>query len=144
MESAREMNLENEPRKRSRPVGIVIAVVVVVLGLVFWWGLRGARGDRGGEGTAGRSHGGGRGRGGAQAVPVAIATAEKRDLPVYLTGLGTVTAINTVTVKSRVDGQIVELPFREGQDVRKGELLAVIDPRPFEVQVRQAESNLAK
>jgi multidrug efflux system membrane fusion protein len=144
MEASQEMNLETKEKKRSRAVGWVVAGVVV-LGLIFWWGLRGAQGDRGADaGASGRGAGPGRGKGGAQTVPVAIATAERRDVPVYLTGLGTVTAVNTVTIKSRVDGQIVGLPFREGQDVHKGDLLVVIDPRPFEVQVRQSESNLAK
>jgi membrane fusion protein, multidrug efflux system len=81
---------------------------------------------------------------GSAAVPVAVANAEKRDLPVYLTGLGTITAFNTVTVKTRVDGQIVSVAFREGQDVRQGDLLMVIDPRPYEVQLAQAQANLAK
>ena len=77
-------------------------------------------------------------------VPVAVATVERRDMPVYLAGLGTVTAYNTVNVKSRVDGQLVQVAFREGQEVRKGDLLAVIDPRPFEVQLSQAQANLYK
>jgi multidrug efflux system membrane fusion protein len=77
-------------------------------------------------------------------VPVTVATAEKRDVPIYLSGLGTVTAFNTVTVRSRVDGQIVQAPFREGQEVQKGDLLVVIDPRPFEVQLEQAQANLVR
>ena len=73
-----------------------------------------------------------------RAVPVAGATARKGDLDVYLTGLGTVTALNTVTVRSRVDGQLIRVHFREGQLVHEGDLLAEIDPRPFEVQLMQA------
>src|SRR6478672_4924914 len=75
-------------------------------------------------------------------VPVAVATAERRDVPVYLKGLGTVTASNTVSVKSRVDGQLAQVNFKEGQHVNQGDLLAVIDPRPFQVALEQAQANL--
>jgi multidrug efflux system membrane fusion protein len=74
-------------------------------------------------------------------VPVAVATAERRDVPVYLKGLGSVTASNTVSVKSRVDGQLAQVNFKEGQHVNTGELLAVIDPRPFQVALDQAQAN---
>jgi multidrug efflux system membrane fusion protein len=66
------------------------------------------------------------------------------DLPVYFNGLGTVTAFNTVTVRSRVDGQITKINFKEGQSVRQGEDLVDIDSRPFQVQLEQAEGQLAK
>jgi membrane fusion protein, multidrug efflux system len=80
----------------------------------------------------------------ARPVPVVTAAARTGDIPVYLRGLGTVTAFNTATVKSRVDGQLLSVPVKEGQTVREGELLAQIDPRPFEVQLQQAEGQLAK
>jgi multidrug efflux system membrane fusion protein len=77
-------------------------------------------------------------------VPVAVAVARKGDMPVNLTGLGTVTSLNSVLVKSRVDGQLLRVAFTEGQMVRVGDLLAEIDPRPFQVQLMQAEGQLAK
>ncbi len=77
-------------------------------------------------------------------VPVAITTARRADLPVFLTGLGSVTPSNSVSIKSRVDGQLVEVAFKEGQQVTKGQLLAVIDSRPFEVQLAQARATLAR
>src|SRR5262249_20764969 len=65
-----------------------------------------------------------------------------QDLPIYLNGLGSVQAFYTVNVKSRVDGQLVEVKFREGEFVRKGDLLAVVDPRPYQVQLDQAQAQL--
>jgi multidrug efflux system membrane fusion protein len=81
---------------------------------------------------------------GARRVPVAAVAVRTGDMAVYLSGLGTVTPLETVTVKSRVDGQLIRVAFREGQLVRRGDLLAEIDPRPFEVQLAQAEGMAAK
>jgi multidrug efflux system membrane fusion protein len=89
--------------------------------------------------------GGKSGRGGGQStIPVAVAKAEVRDLPILLNGLGSVDAFNTVAVKSRLDGQLIKVNVREGQEVKQGELLAEIDPRPYEVQLSQAQATLFK
>ena len=125
--------------------------VLVVAGMVVGvWYFRGARTPseaanpsapavpgrgRGGPGDAGM---------GNFSVPVVAAVAQHGDLPVYFNGLGTVTAFNTVTVRSRVDGQIVNVAFKEGQFVHEGDLLVQIDSRPFQVQLEQAEGQLAK
>jgi len=77
-----------------------------------------------------------------QTVPVTVALAQQEDLPIYLNGLGSVQANYTVNVKSRVDGQLVEVKFREGEFGKKGDLLAVIDPRPYQVQLDQAQAQL--
>jgi multidrug efflux system membrane fusion protein len=79
-----------------------------------------------------------------RSVPVAVATAVEQDMPVYLTGLGSVTAYNTVSVRSRVDGQLIQVNFKEGQQVNKGDLLILIDPRPFQVQLASAQAQLYK
>lgn len=77
-------------------------------------------------------------------TPVFVSPTRKGDMNIYLTGLGSVTSLNTVTVRSRVDGQLMEVHFQEGQDVTKGSLLAVIDPRPFQVLLTQAEGQMAR
>jgi multidrug efflux system membrane fusion protein len=87
---------------------------------------------------------GGRGGGAQMTIPVAVAKAEVRDLPIMLNGLGSVDAFNTVAVKSRIDGQLIKVNVKEGQEVKQGELLAEIDPRPYEVQLSQTQATLFK
>ena len=77
-------------------------------------------------------------------LPVTAATVEIKDFPIYRVGLGTVQAYNTVTVKVRVDGEIQKIAFHEGQDVRTGDLLAQIDPRPYQALLQQAEADKAR
>jgi len=84
------------------------------------------------------------GKNAPRAIPVTGSAATTGDLGVYFNGLGTVTALNTVTVRSRVDGQLVRVAFQEGQYVHQGDLLAEIDPRPFQVQLTQALGQQAK
>jgi len=81
---------------------------------------------------------------GPKAVPVVTVTAERRDVPVWLEGLGTVTGVQQVVVRPQVDGRLDQVYFKEGQTVRRGQLLAQIDPRPFSVQLHSAEGALAR
>jgi len=120
----------------------VVAAVLVAGG--FWYHY--SRSNQGNSVAAGAK---GAGPGGPNAmgnfvVPVVTATATRGDLPVFFNGLGNVTAFNTVTVRSRVDGQIVKISFVEGQYVKEGDSLIEIDPRPYQVQQEQAEGQLAK
>jgi multidrug efflux system membrane fusion protein len=120
---------------RKRWIGLAAALgMVAVLGLALYGRGKTAKGQ---PGTAGNTAGG-------PPVPVIVARVGQRDMPVYLDGLGSVSAFNTVTVKSRVDGQLVKVAFVEGQEVHQGDLLAQVDPRPFEIQVRQAEAAQAR
>jgi multidrug efflux system membrane fusion protein len=75
---------------------------------------------------------------------VGVANVQQRDMPVYLVGLGSVTPLYSVNVKTRVDGQLVQVDFKEGQFVRKGQQLALIDPRPFQVALNQAQAQKFK
>ncbi len=75
---------------------------------------------------------------GPAGIPVTVAVAEAKDVPIYIRGLGTVQAYKTVSVKSRVDGQIVKVDFHEGQDVKEGDLLFQIDPRPYQAALDRA------
>src|SRR5580700_10735104 len=81
---------------------------------------------------------------GPHTVSVAVAKVQQQDMPVYLVGLGSVTAFYTANIKSRVDGQIMRVNFQEGQTVKQGDLLIVIDPRPFQVQLEQMQAQIFK
>ena len=121
---------------RKRWIGLAVVLALVAVGALIFRASP--------KTTPTQSSAGGRGIPGNLPVPVVTASVVERDIPVYLEGLGSVIAFNTVTVKSRVDGQLVKVAFREGQEVREGDLLAQVDPRPFEIQLKQAEAALAK
>ncbi|MFY0837651.1 MdtA/MuxA family multidrug efflux RND transporter periplasmic adaptor subunit [Klebsiella pneumoniae] len=127
-----------------------VLVVAIVAGGAYWFwqGRETANGQppaATGQGAKAPGSGGGRhGRFGATLAPVQAATATRESVPRYLSGLGTVTAANTVTVRSRVDGQLLAIHFTEGQQVKAGDLLAEIDPSQFKVNLAQAQAELAK
>ena len=119
-----------------RWLAVLLAVILLIVVAVYW--LRTPSGD---AQTSAKNR---RSGSGALDVPVVTAKVQTGDLDVYLSGLGTVTALNTVTLKSRVDGQLDKVLFQEGQMVSTGQLLAEIDPRPFQVQLAQAEGQLVR
>ena len=125
---------------------LAAGVAVVVIAAVLYW--RHAHNSApAGTQASGQQHptsGGRRGMRGAALAPVQAATATSQSVPRYLTGLGTITAANTVTVRSRVDGQLMAIHFQEGQQVKAGDLLAEIDPSQFRVALAQAQGQLAK
>lgn len=131
-----------------RVVAIALSLgVIAVLGWFFWLKPSAVDGADA-KAVAGEkaADGGGRGRKGDAdgPVPVAIGEVARRDVPIYLDGLGTVTAFNTVTVRPQVSGQLVSVAFEEGQEVRKGDLLAQIDARSFDAQLQQAQAQKAQ
>ncbi|WP_410014061.1 MdtA/MuxA family multidrug efflux RND transporter periplasmic adaptor subunit [Sodalis sp. RH24] len=139
-------------KRNGRLLLLITTLLILLIGAFFIW--RHVREQPAAEPTAAARPGAARpetgrrgGRAGRHAQtlsPVQAATAQSRSVPRFLTGLGTVTAAGTVTVRSRVDGQLMALHFAEGQWVKAGTLLAQIDPRPFEVALLQAKGQLAK
>lgn len=112
-----------------------VVVALLLAGAGYWW-------YQGGESS--RSTAKGPPGGMTPPVPVKVEAAKVENLDIYLRGLGTVTAYATVTVRSRVQGQLIEVSFKEGDRVKAGDLLARIDPRPFQVALDQAKGTLAQ
>lgn len=126
-------------------IALAVVVVIVVGGIGFRL-LHKPAAEDGAQGQGrGQHRGQGAGDGGAPGqdkdaapVPVTVESVVKQDVPVYLTALGTVQALNTVTVNPQISGQMLSINFKEGQEVKKGDLLAQIDPRPFQAAYDQA------
>src|SRR5579871_6199213 len=117
--------------KKSRTITWILLIAVVAGGGYYGWSRYRAAQEAQAAANAKRT---------APAVRVSIAPVEKSDFPVYLTGLGTVQGFNTVLVRTRVDGQIDKIAFKEGQSVREGDLLAEIDPRPYQAALDAAKA----
>jgi len=136
--------------RRAQILGGVIAIVVVAaLGWLAWdltheSKTAGGAQSAGGFGGAGGGRGGGGGGARGPAVTVGVATAEKADVPVVLEALGTVTPIATVKVRSQVNGTLQQVLYREGQMVKQGQVLAIVDPRQFEMALQQATGQRMK
>jgi membrane fusion protein, multidrug efflux system len=139
---------EVAPRRSIMRLVVLFVVIAVAVGAVIGW-RRVHSAEAAGQADPAQQQGAGNranrnARGGGAAVAVVVATARRQDLPVYLDGLGSAQAFNTVTVKTRIDGQLIEVDFKEGQDVKAGDLLAKIDSRPYEVALNQMRAVLLK
>lgn len=131
---------------RRRWLWLLLVVIIAGGSYYFWKRSQAPAADSTAAAGAGKGkRGGPGGPGGANAImPVGVAVAKTSDVNIYLSGLGGVTPTATATVKSRVDGQLMKLHFKEGQLVKAGDLLAEIDPRPYQVAVTQAQGQLAR
>ncbi len=125
------------PAVRRRRWPWVVGLAVIVIAVAFLWLRPGAAQSAKSRSASGRDAA-------SRAVPVTGAVARVSDLSIYITGLGAVTPVKTVTVHTRVDGQLVKVDYKEGQQVKEGDLLAELDPRPFEVQLHEAQGQMAK
>lgn len=138
------MNKNKNAKKR---VSLIIALIVVIAGGYAYWQFNAAKTTPPENKETQATNSQNRGTSGSRRPPlppVQVATSTQEDVPQFLSALGTVKATNSVTVTSRVEGQLMALHFTEGQHVQKGDLLAEIDSRPFEVQLAQAKGQLAK
>ncbi len=127
------------PPKKKKHTGWAWLVVALAIGALAYYMHVSAPAP----GTTGSGKKGGKGKGAMRDVPVAVAKAHRGSVPIYLDGLGTVSAYYTVLVRSRVDGQLMSVPVNEGDMVKEGQVIAEIDPRPYEVMLEQAQGNMA-
>ncbi|CAB3718599.1 MdtA/MuxA family multidrug efflux RND transporter periplasmic adaptor subunit [Paraburkholderia rhynchosiae] len=144
---------ENSPgavrSHRGRNIALIV-VALVILGFVLWrWHPWGSPGGAGAASGASAAHSGRPGRGGPGGManmpqPVHVATATQGEMPVVLTALGTVTPLASVTVLPQLSGTLQDVYFKEGQMVKKGDLLAQIDPRPYQISLDNAQGTLAR
>jgi multidrug efflux system membrane fusion protein len=132
-----------KPKKRGILWVLLLAIIAGVAGYAVWRAGQPGAIPQQAQGFGGRGKKGGRGGGGLGPVPVVTAKVKRADMPVYLIGLGNVAGFYTATVKSRVDGQLMKVNFNEGDLVKEGQELIEIDPRPYQVQLEQAEGTLA-
>ena len=130
----------SKPKKRGF---IWFFFLVIVISLTVYAVWRASQPGLIQQTNQGKGRGGRGNRGGGGALPVAVAKARSGPVPIYLDGLGNVIAFYTVTVKSRVDGQLMKVNFQEGDLVKEGQVIAEIDPRPYQVMLEQAEGTLA-
>jgi membrane fusion protein, multidrug efflux system len=126
------VELLTRPRSRRWIMGVLCLLLVAGIAYVIWFW------------PAGSSNHAARDRNANQPIPVLVTAAEQKDVPIYLDGLGTVQAYNTVTVRAMVDGPLVAVKFTEGQDVKKGDVLAQVDPRTYQAAFDQAAGKKAQ
>jgi multidrug efflux system membrane fusion protein len=119
---------------RTQRLTLVAAGILIVLAIGSFWGLN--HGAKAADPKAAEKP--------APAVVATVAQVQQQDMPIFRAGIGTVTPLETVTVKARIDGQLDKVGFVEGQDVKAGQMLARIDPRPFQAQLAQAQATKAK
>ena len=132
------------PPSRGRWLWLVVVVIAAIAAYHMWPRVIGASRGSPSDAPAANKGGGGQGGRGAGAIPVVVVKATSGNIGEYITGLGNVTPIYTVTVKSRVDGQLMEVYYKEGDLVQKDAPLLEIDPRPYQVQLEQAEGALIR
>jgi len=119
--------IRDHPKRRSILVAAFLAIIIVLWALIAPWHL----------GRANKNHE-------IPAIPVVLSVVQELDVPVTLSALGSVTPLDTITLRTQINGQLLQVLFQEGQMVKTGDLLAEIDPRPFEAQLIQFEGQLAR